>query len=227
MKRTPLLLFLLFTLSFTSKSQDLILNIGFNLSGINIKYDNLEYNTDNFPLLYADLMINYDYEINSYLSFRPGLGYSRQGKKVVMEVGYGLYYEEKFTINYIEIPLLLTYHFDPESFGGFNFNISLGPYFGLGFRGLVTSFNGAYISEENLYLGEADIKRTDGGYLFVAGFGYDDNQLSFFISGGLKNLAVQGGNYTKFKRISAGINYTRIIDFSENAIRLYKKRLFR
>lgn len=224
MKRflTPTL-FLILLLS-PLRSQNIVLNAGLNVSGMNIRYYELVYNTDNFPILYPDIMINYEVKLNDRFSLRPGIGYNKQGKRVVMDIGSGVYYEERFTINYIDLPLLTTYHLNPRLLGGYILTISAGPYLGYGFKGLVTSDNTAFISEENLFLGDPDIDRTDYGYLLVAGFGYSDNQVSVFVSGGLKNLAVEGGDYTRFKRICAGVNYTRIIDFSPNARRLYRKR---
>jgi hypothetical protein len=208
-------------------AQNITFSAGLNVSSINIKYYDLQYNTDNFPILFPDLMIGYEHRINKSFSLNPGIWLSRQGKRVVMDIGSGFYYEEKFTISYFDIPLLITYHANPRNFGGYNFTIGAGPYLGYGFKGLVTSDNTAFISEESLFLGEADIKRSDLGYLLVASIGYSDNQIGLFVSGGLKNLAVTGGPYTKFKRISAGVNYIRIVDFSPNARRLYKKRFFK
>lgn len=207
-------------------SQNLILNVGLNISSMRITYYEMRYSTNTYPVFSPDLMINYEHKINKTISFKPGVSFSRQGKLVAMDIGSGLYYEEKFTINYIDFPFLISYNFDPKLFGGYNLNLNAGPYLGYGFNGLITSDNTAFISEEKLFLGEEAIERNDWGLLFVAGFGYPDNQIALFISIGLKNLAYVGGDYTRFQRLATGINYVSFIDFSPNARRMLKKRLF-
>lgn len=222
---TPAIILLL--LPGSVSSQDLILQAGINISGMNIRYYESLYSTSTYPVFYPDLMIGIDHKVSDRFSIRPGLWYNLQGKRVIMDIGSGIYYEERFTINYLDLTFLATYHFNPRSINGYYLDLGFGPYTGYGFRGLVTGDNTAFISEESLFLGDADVKRTDFGYLFNIGFGFHDNQLSLFISGGLKNLAVQGGKYTVFKRISSGVNYTKTIDFSPNARRLYKKRFLK
>ncbi|MEZ5000167.1 MAG: outer membrane beta-barrel protein [Bacteroidales bacterium] len=222
---SPLILLLLSSGSVSS--QDLVFHAGINVSGMNIRYYESLYNTSTYPILYPDLMISFDHRISDRFSVRPGVWYNLQGKRVVMDIGSGIYYEERFTINYLDLTFLATYHINPRKVNGYYIDLGFGPYTGYGFRGLVTGDNTAFVSEENLFLGQAEIRRTDFGYLFNIGFGFHDNQLSLFLSGGLKNLAIEGGTYTRFKRISSGVNYTRTIDFSPNARRLYKKRFLK
>lgn len=184
------------------------------------------YSTDKFPIFSPDFSLNYEHTFNESFSIKPGIGFSRQGRLIAMDLGSGFYYEEKFTINYVDLPLLLTYNFNPRTTWGYSLNLNAGPYIGYGFNGVVTSDNTAFVSEEGLFIGPDGVHRNDYGLIFRVGFGYPDNQVSVSLNTGLKNLAKYGGDYTKFKRIGIAFNYIRVIDFGPNARRMFRKRFF-
>ena len=226
MRRLILLFVIIILTSLQSFSQNILFNVGLNISSMSIDYSDFAYTTDRFPVISPDLSLGYEYYLTKSLSIKPAIAYSRQGRLIAMDLGSGFYYEEKFTINYIELPFLLSYNFNPRLTWGYSLNINAGPFIAYGFRGLVTSDNTAFVSEESLFLGGDGIERNDYGLMFRIGFGFPENQLSLTLSGGLKNLAITGGDYTRFRRIAMSLNYVRIIDFGPNARRMLRKRFF-
>ncbi len=219
------LLFVLFV-SVPGKSQNIVLHAGVNISNMQINYYDNTYTTDRFPIFSPDIGLGYEYYLNERISIKPGIAYSRHGKLIAMDLGANYYYEEKFTINYIELPFLFCYNFNPRTTWGYALNISAGPYVAYGFNGMVTSDNTAFVSEESLFLGGDGIERNDYGLILKVGFGYTRDQISVGIVMGLKNLAIIGGDYTDFRRIGLSFNYVRNIDFGPHALRIIKKRFF-
>ena len=225
MKKSLLLAAFIITMN-AAFSQNLIKNAGINVAHMNIDYFAQTYTTSSHAIITPIALFQYEHQFNRSISVKPGIGMSRQGKRIVMDLGAGFYNETKFTINYIDFPLLLTYNFSQNMTGGYNFNINAGPYLSYGFNGLVSSDNSAFVSEEKLFAGTPDVERGDFGLLLMAGFGLPDHQMSLYLCTGLKNLAITGGDYTKFSRFSLGMTYTRVIDFGPNARRMLKKRFF-
>lgn len=226
MRKSLLFLFFALSISITVKSQNISFNVGLGISNTRIEYFNTNYISDKLPIFSPDVGIAYEYFFNERISIKPGISYSRHGKLNVTDFGSGVYLEEKFTINYIDFPLLFAYNFNTRTMWGYSLNISAGPYVGMGFNGIITLDNRAVVEQKKIFIGESGVERNDFGLLFRVGFGYTRDQISASFAMGLKNLAKIGGDYTEFKRMGVSINYVRKMDFGPNSIRMIKRRFF-
>lgn len=210
----------------TLNSQNLIVNAGLNISNMTIKFYDDVIITDWYPIFSPQLMLSYEHRFNRAFSFRPGLIYSRQGRRTVTDFGAATYVEYKYLIDFIDLPIMFTYNFNPRNTGGYYINASGGLYLGYGVMGNRIEDITAIVSKDPLFDGPDRIFRNDYGVIFVAGFGDQENQLAVNFQYGLKNMATTDSDYTKFSRISVGLNYVRIIPFGSNARRLMRKRYF-
>lgn len=226
MKRC-LILVIVFIASLTQlKSQNLIFSAGLNVSNTNLKFFDPVIITDWYPIFSPDLMINYEYRFNRSFSFRPGISYSRQGRRTVSDLGPTAYVEYKYVIDFIDIPFLFSYNVNPRSIGGYSLNLNAGIYLGYGIRGQRIEDILAVVSKDKIFEGPDAIYRNDYGLMLMTGFGDTENQLSLYFQYGLRNMATTESDFTKFNRVAAGLNYSRIIDFGPNARNRLKKRFF-
>ena len=225
--RKPALLFALIVLfAIPLKSQNIVMHAGAGISSMTIKYFDNHYITDRFPIFAPDFGLGYEVYLNRRISIKPGIAYSRHGKVDITDFGSGVYLEEKYTINYIDFPVLFAYNFNTRSTWGYTLNISAGPYIGVGFNGVITTDTKVIVEEKKIFVGESGIERNDFGFIFRVGFGYTRDQIAASLVLGIKNLAITGGDFTEFRRSGISICYIRNMDFGPNAIRMIKKRFF-
>jgi hypothetical protein len=226
MKRLFIVLIILTSSITHLKSQNLIFSAGLNISNTNLKFYDPVIITDWYPLFSPNLMINYEYKFNRTFSFRPGISYSRQGRRTVSDLGPTAYVEYKYVIDFIDIPFLFSYNVNPRSIGGYSLNLSAGVFLGYGMRGQRIEDITAVVSKDKIFEGPDAIYRNDYGLMFVTGFGDTENQLALFFQYGLRNMATTESDFTRFNRVAAGLNYSRIINFGSNARNILKKRFF-
>ena len=208
-------------------AQNLYVNAGLNVSSMRIDFYDPVIITDWYPVYGPQVMISYEHRFNRAFSFRPGLVYSRQGRRTVSDLGPSAYVEYKYLVDFIDFPVLFTYNFNPRSTGGYYINTSGGIYLGYGVNGNKVEDITALVSKDPLFEGPDKIFRNDYGLMFVGGFGDDENQIALTLQYGFRNMATTDSDYTKFARFSVGLNYVKVIPFGSNARRLMRKRYFR
>lgn len=222
-----LILLLIFFASLTQlKSQNLIFNVGLNVSNTTLKFFDPVIITDWYPLFTPQLMLSYEYKFNRSFSFRPGIAYSRQGRRTISDLGPGAYVEYRYIIDFIDIPFLFTYNFNTRSTGGYNLNLNAGVYLGYGINGQRIEDITAVVSKDKIFEGPDAIYRNDYGLMLLSGFGDTENQLAVYFQYGLRNMATTDSDFTKFSRVAAGLNYVRIVKFGSNARKMIRKRFF-
>lgn len=137
----------------------------------------------------AGLML--DAPITDQLSIRPQLLYSVKGAKQTLNA-QGVNLEAKVAVNYLEVPIQLTYGFEV---GEGRVVIGAGPYLGYGLSGSTKStvtFNGQTETEtEDITFGDdGDLKRIDIGLHFSAGYELSSGlMVSGYFSPGLTNIS--------------------------------------
>lgn len=226
MKRYIILVVVLISSLSQLKSQNLIFSAGLNISNTNLKFFDPVIITDWYPIYGPNLMINYEYMFNRSFSFRPGISYSRQGRRTVSDLGPTAYIEYKYVIDFIDFPFLFSYNLNPRSIGGYSLNLNAGVYLGYGIRGQKIEDITAVVSKDKIFEGPDAIYRNDYGLMFMTGFGDTENQLALYLQYGLRNMASTESDFTRFSRVAAGLNYSRVIDFGSNARNILKKRYF-
>lgn len=208
------------------KSQNLIFNAGLNVSNTILKFYDPVIITDWYPIYTPQLMLSYEYKFNKSFSFRPGISYSRQGRRTVSDLGPTAYVEYRYVIDFIDFPFLLTYNFNPRLTGGYNLNLNAGVYLGYGINGQRIEDITAVVSKDKIFEGPDAIYRNDYGVMILTGFGDTENQLALYFQYGLRNMATSDSDFTNFSRLAAGLNYSRVIQFGSNARKMLKKRYF-
>jgi hypothetical protein len=226
MKRYIILTLVLIASLTHLKSQNLILSAGLNVSNTNLKFFDPVIITDWYPVFSPNLIINYEHRFNRSISFRPGISYSRQGRRTVSDLGPTAYVEYKYVIDFIDFPILFSYNFNPRLTGGYNLNISAGIYLGYGIRGQKIEDITAVLSKDKIFEGPDAIYRNDYGLMLMTGFGDTENQLALYFQVGLRNMATTESEFTRFSRVAAGLNYSRVIDFGSTARNMLKRRYF-
>lgn len=226
MKKFLLLVIILIASLNQLKSQNLIFSAGLNVSNTNLKFYDPVIITDWYPIFSPNLMLSYEYKFNRSFSFRPGISYSRQGRRTVSDLGPTAYIGYKYVIDFIDFPFLFTYNINPRSIGGYSLNLNAGVFLAYGLRGQRIEDILAVVSKDKIFEGPDAIYRNDYGLMFMTGFGDTENQLALYFQYGLRNMATTESDFTKFNRVASGLNYTRIIDFGSNARRILKKRFF-
>lgn len=133
----------------------------------------------------AGLML--DLPITDEISLRPQLLYSVKGAKQSASA-QGVTVEQKAMINYLEVPVQITYGFEA---GDGRVVIGAGPYLGYGLSGSsVSTFNGQSETTKFTFDDKDDLKRIDVGLHLSAGYELSSGLLvSGYFSPGLTNIS--------------------------------------
>lgn len=112
MRKLFILLSAIFLISFSTKAQTTFgVNLGFNSSNLAFTLPEGSYGTDSRKGLYAGLTA--DYEINEVLFFHPEINLAMVGA-----VRPGIKNRTTFNLNYVNVPLMVSFISEPFSFYG-------------------------------------------------------------------------------------------------------------
>ncbi len=196
-----------FVALFTTANAQIGVRIGANLANASIGGDD-EGETKMRPGFSAGVF----YQIQKgSLTIQPEINFAQQGTKFNFDF-LGSKLESTFTMNYIQIPILVKYGFgDMEKL---NFFVQAGPYLGLGIgkAKAETCIDGGDCETEETEFGSSDeqIKNPDFGAQFGAGVNINKNisvDVRYVL--GLSNLvndAVEGDSW-KNNAINIGVGY--------------------
>mgnify|MGYP003886016023 CR=1 FL=1 len=195
--------------------------IGVNWSRFNVDYE--DYDEDDFRMR-AGLKVGgiVDIGFSRMVSFQPGLYFNQKGSKDRYSVGQGagtrLYINDKYRINYLEIPMNLQLKFGHPRRG--QFFIGGGPYLAFAIGGEVDrretlrAANGSVLwtdsQEEDLEFGNDDFddnfKGSDAGINLNLGF---MAPRGFFVRAntgiGLANILPDGDDHHSYKNFSVAL----------------------
>lgn len=206
--------------------QNVYLVGGLSGSIVSFSYADVPDFYDEFPVLAPNVGVFYEAGINRTWSLKPGIFANKQGVKLVSEPTSGYYVENKYIISYVEAPLLLCYKFRRSSKRDLHMSVSAGPFFSYGYYGKFITSNAAIYEEENIFVGSDDLFRSNYGATIMFTTGYDNHRLSAYISPGLRNIAMSGGIFTKFRTMSAGISYNFILNTNPKKSGFVLKKMF-
>ncbi len=207
-------------------SQNIYLSAGLSGSKVNLTYSDVPEFYDSFPILSPDLGICYEAPLSKTWSLLPGLYVNKQGIKMVSEPANGYYVDNKYIINYIEIPLLLAYNFRRKDKRDMFMSISAGPFFSYGYYGKFISSNSSFYEEENIFVGSDDLYRSNYGATVKYTAGFENHRLSAYFSAGMRNLGQEEGIFKTFRTMSFGIHYNFILATNTKKSGFVLKKMF-
>ncbi|MDE7073858.1 MAG: PorT family protein [Odoribacter sp.] len=185
-----------------------------NLSSLKDKYDGKvdegesksDYETDFKNLVGFKIGVIYDWGLSESFYIQPGLYFTTRGAKLEekeAEEDYSYKYEEKWKMNYLQLPILASYRIALSDKVKWQFNA--GPYFACGLGGKVKwesseSYDGESDTEKGDYkifgtAGEDDeeekggLKRFDAGLSFGTGVSINKFYIGLSYDLGLSNIA--------------------------------------
>ncbi|WP_294618385.1 porin family protein [uncultured Bacteroides sp.] len=135
-----------------------------------------------------------DVELSEKFYLQPGLYFTTKGLKSEDKEGMG--YEEKYNLNYLELPILASYRFNLSD--NVQWQINAGPYFAVGVGGKVkgTDFDGIEYKYDAFGVADEDsdeekggLKRFDAGLSFGTGITYNKIYFGIKYDLGLANIA--------------------------------------
>lgn len=138
-----------------------------------------------------------DVELSEKFYLQPGLYFTTKGLKFEDKEGMG--YEEKYNLNYLELPILASYRFNLSD--NVQWQINAGPYFAVGVGGKVkgTDFDGSDkfeykydafgVADEDSDEEKGGLKRFDAGLSFGTGITYNKIYFGIKYDLGLANIA--------------------------------------
>lgn len=155
--------------------------VGLNLANRSFEVDGLKGRENAIVSFHAGVIA--EYYLTDFLSLEPGVLFSQKGHREEVYDG-GNYYEDKYQINYLEIPLNLKFNFG-------NFYINAGPYYALAVSGK-RKINGG---KADLFIGNGandDVQKSDLGMNLGVGVNISRTQIGVNYGFGLKNINPEG-----------------------------------
>lgn len=194
-----------------------------NLSNINNKYDGnigsgeskSDYEVDFKNRIGFKIGIIYDWGLSESFYLQPGLYFTTRGAKYE-ENDEDYKYEEKWNLNYLQLPILASYRIALSD--NVKWHINAGPYLACGLGGKV--------KWEDIYDGEKEkgdykvfgtsnedsdggnLKRFDAGLSFGTGVSINKFYIGLIYDLGLTNIAKKDVNYKlKNRNFSIGVGF--------------------
>jgi hypothetical protein len=177
MKKRLIFICILSALLVTANSQTFGIKAGVSLSKAQWEYAGEKVSTSNLIGFQAGIIG--EFPISDALFVNSGLLFSQKGTTVTL-----LDIDIKMPINYLEIPINLSYKFDA---GGVSLFVQAGPYFGVGLSGKMKS--GDAKEKIEFGSGDAQLKRMDIGVNVGAGVEIDIIQLGINYGLGITGLS--------------------------------------
>ncbi len=155
-----------------------------------------------------------DWNVAKNLYVQPGLFFTTRGAKSESkfeEEGIQVSEETKYNLNYLQIPISVSYRFPVSK--QFKIDVNAGPYFAMGIGGKVKSeYSAAGQSEKeegDIFGDKGDCKRFDAGLRVGAGVHIQKFSVGLIYDLGLANIAKGEGGKLKNGsfQISLGYNF--------------------
>ncbi|MDP4185241.1 MAG: porin family protein [Bacteroidota bacterium] len=191
MKKSLIVLWLCLSIISVSNAQRIGIKGGLNFSHCDVKADGITVSPSTLTGFQIGLTSDFGLGESFYLS--PELLYSSKGYKIE---------DLKHLIDYIEIPINLTYRYPIEKISLF---VQTGPYLGVGVSSKIKG--GGDTETIHFGSGEDQIKRMDFGWNFGGGIEYDKFQLGLRYELGLSNIDNISGASTKNRTFSVTLAY--------------------
>ncbi|MGC4234227.1 MAG: porin family protein [Niabella sp.] len=180
------------------------LKAGLNVSNLTVKGEGIKVKYNSLPGLHIGVMASLP--ISDNLSIDPALLYSGKGAKGDDNDEYvALYSNESYNINYLELPINISYSFNLSSTDNIKPFVFAGPYLGLAFSGKYKSEN----TSEKFKIGNdkntSDIKPVDYGANIGAGVKFSNFRISAQYGIGMANI-LPGTSSTKMHNSTFGLS---------------------
>lgn len=146
-----------------------------------------------------------DCNVAKNLYVQPGLFFTTRGAKSEFNLEHeGIHKEAKYNMNYLQIPVSLSYRFP-------FFDLGVGPYVAMGIGGKLkwerSSPDGSWKGEENIFGGDSGLKRFDAGLRLGASVHLQNISIGFIYDLGLVEFASGEDGNPKNRSFQISLGY--------------------